>query len=212
MKMGVEKMQQNLFTGLFKTITKEEWEEILQREVENFCNESGNQSDSILPNSVEKHLIGCPRKFAPTLQFERQIKKKANEEEDVDNQEENKPKRQKSGGQYTNWFQPHLLPPIMAIVQKYGTNFDVVHYLWTTYQSPGVPSPYEKLARNSLWTWFTPKGELRPNYLYAFKQGTTMRYLKQHLLILEEYPTLWDELVTMLQKMRSVGELFTSMV
>ncbi len=94
----------------------------------------------------------------------------------------------------------------MAIVQKYGANFDVVHYLWTTYQSPRVPSSYEKLAKSSLWTWFTPKGELRPNYLQATEQGTTMKHLKQHMPILEEYPTLQDELVTMLQKMRSVGQ------
>jgi hypothetical protein len=40
----------------------------------------------------------------PTLQFERYIKKEANEEEDVDNQEGRKPKHQKSIMQYTNWF------------------------------------------------------------------------------------------------------------
>jgi hypothetical protein len=36
MKMGVEKLQQNLFTNLFKTITRKEQEEVLQREVEEF--------------------------------------------------------------------------------------------------------------------------------------------------------------------------------
>jgi len=65
--MGVEKLQQSLLTGLLKTITREEQKEILQREVEKFCNESGNQDDSILPKSVEKCLIGCPRKFVATL-------------------------------------------------------------------------------------------------------------------------------------------------
>ncbi len=53
---------------------------------------------------MEKCPVCCPRKFVATLQFERQIKKEAIEEEDVDNQEKNKPKRQKSKGQYTNWF------------------------------------------------------------------------------------------------------------
>jgi 3-isopropylmalate dehydratase small subunit len=55
------------------------------KKVEELCNESGNQDDSILPKSVEKCHVGHPRKFVTTLQFERQIKKEANEEEDVDN-------------------------------------------------------------------------------------------------------------------------------
>jgi hypothetical protein len=83
--MGVEKLQQSLLIGLFKIITREEREEVLQRKVEEFCNENGNQDNSILPKSVEKHLIGRPRKFVTTLQFERQIKKEGNKEEDVNN-------------------------------------------------------------------------------------------------------------------------------
>ncbi len=93
--MGVEKLQQNLFTNLFKTITRKE-QEVLQREVEECQNESGNHDDSILPKSVKKHHVGHPRKFVVTLQFERQIKKEANKKEDVDNHEGNKSKRQKS--------------------------------------------------------------------------------------------------------------------
>jgi hypothetical protein len=64
-----------------------------------------------------------------------------------------------------------------------------VHYLQTIYQSLGIPSPYKKLARISLWTWLTSKGEHQPNYLKAMQQGTTIRHLKQHFPILEEYPT-----------------------
>jgi hypothetical protein len=58
------------------------------------------------------------------------------------------------------WFHPHLWPPILVVVQKYGANSNVVHYLQTTYQSQRVPSPYKKLSINSLWSLFTPKGEL----------------------------------------------------
>ncbi len=113
--MGVEKLQRSLLIGLFKTITSVE-REVLQREVEEFYNKSGNPNDSILPKSVEKRPIGCPKKFVATLQFERQIKKEANQEESVDNQEGSRPKCQKSRRQYTNWFQPHLMPPIMVVV------------------------------------------------------------------------------------------------
>jgi hypothetical protein len=98
-----------------------------------------------------------------------------------------------------------FITPIMVVVYKYGANFDVVHYLWTAYQSPWVINPYEKLDRSNLWIWFTPKGELWPNYLQVAEQGTSMKHLKQHLPILKEYPTLQNELVTMLQKMKNVG-------
>jgi len=69
-KVGVKKLQQSLFTSLFKIITREEWE-VLQKEVEIFYDESTNQNYSILPKSVEKRLVGCLRKFVATLQFER---------------------------------------------------------------------------------------------------------------------------------------------
>jgi hypothetical protein len=61
--MGVKKLQQSLFTSLFKTITREERKEVLQREVEEVYNESGNLDNSILPKSVKKCPVGCPRKF-----------------------------------------------------------------------------------------------------------------------------------------------------
>ncbi len=83
--MGVEKLQQSLLIGLFKIITREEQEEVLQRKVQELYNESGNQDDSILPKSVEKLHVGHPRKFVTTLQFERQIKEEADEEDDVNN-------------------------------------------------------------------------------------------------------------------------------
>jgi hypothetical protein len=69
--MSVEKLQQSLLIGLFKTITRKEREEVLQREVEELCNESGNQNNSKLPENVEKCIVGRPRKFVAILQFER---------------------------------------------------------------------------------------------------------------------------------------------
>jgi len=74
-KMGVKKLQQSLLIALFKTITREE-----QEKVEELCKESSNQDDSILLKSVKKHPIGCLRKFVATLQFERQIKKRGQQQ------------------------------------------------------------------------------------------------------------------------------------
>jgi hypothetical protein len=92
---------------------------------------------------VEKHLVGCPKKFVTTLQFEKQIKHEEGEEEVAKRQNISKQKHQKSRGQYTNWFQPHLWPPIIVAIQKYDANSNVMHYLQTTYPSPRIPSPYK---------------------------------------------------------------------
>lgn len=65
---------------------------------------------------------------------------------------------------------------IIAIVTKYGTNFDVNHYLWTGYKSPTrVTSSYENLIKINLWTWFISKGELNLNHIQAHQQGTIVK-------------------------------------
>jgi hypothetical protein len=70
---------------------------------------------------------------------------------------------------------------------------------------PRIPSPYEKLGRASLWDWFTPHNDLKPNYIHAQQLGTAIKKTKYNMLVLEEYPMLQNTLVTMLQKMRKVG-------
>jgi hypothetical protein len=130
----------------------------LQKEVED-VNESAKQKAPMLER-IEKHSIECPNYFVTTLQFEKQIKHEEGEEEVAKKQDRSKQKHQKSKGQYTNWFQPHIWPPIIVSIQKYDANSNAMHYLQTTYQSPRIPSPYKKLAKNSLWTCFTPKIEI----------------------------------------------------
>ncbi len=117
----------------------------MQKEVED-VNESAKQKAPMLER-IEKYLIECPNFFVTTLQFEKQIKHEEGEEEVAKKQDKSKQKHQKSRGQYTNRFQPHLWPPIIVAIQKYDANSNVMHYLQTTYQSPRIPSPYEKLAK-----------------------------------------------------------------
>ncbi len=35
----------------------------------------------------------------------------------------------KKKGSYTNWFQPHLCPPIIATIKKHGNNSGALHFL-----------------------------------------------------------------------------------
>jgi hypothetical protein len=48
--------------------------------------------------------------------------------------------------------------------------------------------------------------------MQVVQQGTIVKHLKQHLPILEEYPTLHNDLVTMLQKMISVGQMLSTSI
>jgi uncharacterized protein YneF (UPF0154 family) len=48
--------------------------------------------------------------------------------------------------------------------------------------------------------------------LQVAQQGTVVKYLKQHLPILKKYPTLQDDLITMLQKMKNVGQLLSTSI
>ncbi len=68
-----------------------------------------------------------------------------------------------------------------------------------------MPSPYEKLSRACSWEWFTPSGQLKPNYKHVVQVGTTMKSNKKSMRALEDYLEVCDSLVVMLQKMREVG-------
>ncbi len=89
-------------------------------------------------------------------------------------------------------------------MKKYGNNKIVLTFLQNAYKSLGVPGPYAKLIRNTMWEWFTKEGELKENYMETTQHGTTMKTLKQNLPKLEEYLEICDEIVYVLQKMKEL--------
>jgi hypothetical protein len=68
------------------------------------------------------------------------------------------------------------------------------------------PSVYETLSRFNLYERFTNIGELKSNYSHATKMGFAFQCKKLHLLVVEKYLELKDAFVSMLQKMRVVGQ------
>ncbi len=58
-------------------------------------------------------------------------------------------------------------------------------------------------------TWFTPKGELQPNYLQVAEQGKLVRHLKRHVLILDVATPLWPS-VGVKPNTSKVGDLESS--
>jgi hypothetical protein len=43
----------------------------------------------------------------------------------------------------------------------------ICFYFQIAYKSLGVPSPYAKLSRGTMWGWFTNNGVLKENYIWA---------------------------------------------
>jgi hypothetical protein len=59
------------------------------------------------------------------------------------------------------------LAPNISCIEKYENNKIILTFLYNAYKSLGVPSPYAKLTRSTMWEWFTKKGELKENYMEA---------------------------------------------
>jgi hypothetical protein len=93
----------------------------------------------------------------------------------------------------------------MVAINKHGNNSRALHFLKITFRKLGVPIPCEKLRKASLWDWFTPHADLKPNYIHAQQLGTTIKKTKYNMSLLEEYPKLQDTFVTMLQKMKEAS-------
>jgi len=69
----------------------------------------------------------------------------------------------------------------MDAIKKYDNDSQALHFLKTTHKKHGIPSPYKKLRKASLWDWFTPNGDLKPNYIHLAKLGTTIKQNQQNL-------------------------------
>jgi hypothetical protein len=72
-------------------------------------------------------------------------------------------------------------------VKKYSNNSQALHFLKIADKKPRIPNPHKKLGKASLWDWFTPNGELKPNYFQATKLGTIVKQNKRNLLVLEKH-------------------------
>ncbi len=57
------------------------------------------------------------------------------------------------------------LAPNTNCSEEYENNKIVLTFLHNVYKSLGVPNPYAKLTRNTMWEWFTKEGELKENYM-----------------------------------------------
>jgi hypothetical protein len=119
-KMGKEK----LLTTMFKSITSEESEVELKCDVQIF-NQQVVQKQSVV-NKLEKCYVGKPRKVVIAILSPQEIKREDEEPTKDGKQQKNKGlsptkddgKQSKKIRSHTNWFQPHLWPPIAVTIKK----------------------------------------------------------------------------------------------
>jgi hypothetical protein len=119
-------------------------------------NEKHIQEESTTNKPHKRHVGRSKKTFEATLLSPNEIKKEGDEARDGKCQKKGPSlvedeKKSKERGAYTNWFQPHLWPPIAITIKKHGNNSNAIHFLKTTYKKPNMPSPYERLNRACLW-------------------------------------------------------------
>lgn len=69
-----------------------------------------------------------------------------------------------------------------------------------------MPSLYEKLNKACLSKWFITSNELKPNYKHALELDTILKPNKETIHALEEYLELCEFFISMLQKMKQIGQ------
>ena len=108
---------------------------------------------------------------------------------------------------YTNWFTPTLWPPIHVAVKQHQNIQEALSYLRATFRKPGkVRSVYDALSRGSMYEWFYPNGDLKPNYKRCVELGSYFAKFKQLCSVLANYPLLKDEICKVLKKQRTTGQ------
>ncbi len=109
---------------MFKSITSEESEVELKCDVQIF-NQQVVQKQSVV-NKLEKCYVGKPRKVVIAILSPQEIKREDEEPTKDGKQQKNKGlsptkddgKQSKKIRSHTNWFQPHLWPPIAVTIKK----------------------------------------------------------------------------------------------
>lgn len=64
----------------------------------------------------------------------------------------------------------------MDVIKKYDNNSQALHFFKTIHKKHGIPSPYKKLRKASLWdSVFTPNRDFKSIYIHVAKLGTIMK-------------------------------------
>jgi hypothetical protein len=58
-----------------------------------------------------------------------------------------------------------LWPQFLIAVKRYGNDKFALTFLQIVYKSLGVPSPYAKFIKGTMWEWFTKDGVLKEIYI-----------------------------------------------
>ena len=118
-----------------------------------------------------------------------------------------KPFVSKPKGNYTNWFTPSIWPPIFKAMQQAKNITNALMYLRVTYRQPeSLYSPYDYLARSTMYKSFHPNDDLKENYKRCVELDTYFDKASQYCPILSDYSALGDEICNVLRKQRAGGQ------
>lgn len=177
------------------SISKEEMQQSMARDFEIL--KTKMDEEAALQVEVVKRPVGRPRgTLEATL-----LTPKVEEEEPTS-------KKLKVRGHYTNWFEPSFWDPIYAAVRKHRNINNAWKYLKMMYKKPGESyDTYEKLARSSMYEWFTSTGELKDAYKkYVHKRSSHFHGGNQHCPILSNHQELKEAIIEMLHAHRKAGQ------
>ena len=178
--------KKRLDLGFFTPISKEEMERRSELEFA-VLNNKLEKERSMIKHALPKRPVGRPKKDR-TAAF---LKPKV---------ERMKPLVSKPRGNYKNRFTPSLCPPIFKAMQQARNITNALMYLRAAYRQPGsLHSPYDSLARSTMYEWFHPNGELKKNYKRCVELGTYFDKASQHCPTLCVYPALKDEICNVLR-------------
>jgi hypothetical protein len=110
-------------------------------------------------------------------------------------------------GQYRNWFNPNLWPPIHDAVKQHRNIGDALNFLRSAYRKPGdLSCVYDYLSRETMYGWFHSNGIMKDNIKRCVKLGIYFAKSTQHCLILASYPFLKEEICEVLKKQRTADQ------
>jgi hypothetical protein len=89
-------------------------------------------------------------------------------------------------------------------VEKHKRSTTILHYLRAFHKKLGErSSPFEKFSRSSLGEWFTLDAKFQLGVEKSIERGKSFTIIKQHIPILDCRPKVRDELMSLLQKIRT---------
>ena len=121
--------------------------------------------------------------------------------------EEQPAKKQKTRGQYTDWFSS---PYIHDIIRAYARSGHRPTVAVATLKASAPDGRFERLTHVSLMRWFDANHELKPRYKAHLESGIENARQNGAVRVFEDFPAVEEEIKQTLLQMRAAGTSINS--